>query len=285
MAEISAAVVMKLRKMSGQGMMDCKKALEDTNGNVEDAMTLLRKKGMATMEKRAGRETSEGRIVTKTEGNATVMVSLCCETDFVAKNDDFIAAADLLADYALACDCDGGQKVGDVELNGKKYDEVITELVSKTGEKTEIGDCAKYIAGENSCIGTYIHFNNKVGAIVEIEADSAAVAASEELKEAAAGVCMHISATKPLALNKDSFDPAVIAKEEEIAKEQVKDKPANIIEKIVEGKINKFLADNCLVNQKYVKNEELTVEQAVAQAAKAAGGKATIKKFTRVEIA
>jgi elongation factor Ts len=285
MAEITAATVMKLRKMSGQGMMDCKKALEETNGNLEEAMTLLRKKGLATMEKRAGRDTSEGRIVVKTLGDTVVMSSLCCETDFVAKNDDFIEAAELLADYVLACDCDGGQKVEDVELNGKKFSEVITDLVSKTGEKTEVGDCAKYQVGKNCCIGTYVHFNNKIGAIVEIEAGDEAVAASEQLKTIANDVCMHITATKPLALNKDSFDADVIEKERAIATEQVKDKPANIIEKIVDGKINKFLADNCLVNQKFVKNEEITVEQAVAQAAKAAGGQAVIKRFERLEIA
>ncbi len=285
MAEISAAAVMKLRKMSGQGMMDCKKALEETNGDMEEAMTLLRKKGLATMAKRAGRETSEGRIVVKSQGDVTVMASLCCETDFVAKNDDFNVAAELLADYALACNCCAGQDVNEVELNGRKFSDIITELVSKTGEKTEVGDCIKYKAGENCYVGTYIHFNNKAAAIVEIETSGAAVAASPLLKEVASGACMHICATKPLALNKDSFDPAVIAKEREIAADQVKDKPANIIEKIVDGKINKFLADNCLVNQKYVKNEELTVEQAVAQAAKAAGGTAVIKRFSRVEIA
>jgi elongation factor Ts len=285
MAEITAAAVMKLRKMSGQGMMDCKKALQETDGNVDEAMTMLRKKGLATMEKRAGRDTSEGRIVVKTEGNTTAMASLCCETDFVAKNDDFIAASELLADCVLACDCDGGQNVADVEINGKKFSEVITDLVSKTGEKTEVGDCAKFTAGANSFVGTYIHFNNKIGAIVEIEADSAEVAASDEIKNVANDVCMHISATKPLALNKDSFDPEIIEKERSIAADQVKDKPANIIDKIVDGKINKFLADNCLVNQKFVKNEDMTVEQTVAAAAKAAGGTAVVKRFERIEIA
>jgi elongation factor Ts len=282
MAEITAAAVMKLRKMSGQGMMDCKKALTETNGNVEEAMTMLRKKGLATMEKRAGRDTSEGKIVVKTEGNATVMVSLCCETDFVAKNDDFIATADMLADAAMANGCDD---LANTDVSGKKFSTIITDLVSKTGEKTEIGDCVKYEAGANSCVGTYIHFNNKIGAIVEIEANDASVASSEEVKSIASDVCMHISATKPLALNKDSFDAEILEKERAIAAEQVKDKPANIIDKIVDGKMNKFLADNCLVNQKFVKNEEVTVEQAVSQAAKAAGGTAVIKRFARIEIA
>ncbi len=285
MAEITAATVMKLRKMSGQGMMDCKKALKDTNGDIDEAMNILRKKGMATMEKRAARDTSQGRIVVKTAGETTVMASLCCETDFVAKNEDFIDAANLLCDYVLKCDCDGGEKIEDVEIDGKKFETVITDLVSKTGEKTEIGDCVKYKAGENSCIGSYIHFNNKVGAIVELEASDAATAKSEELKKIAEDICMHISALNPMALNKDNVDPEAIEKEKAIAAEQVQNKPANIIDKIVEGKINKFLSENCLVNQKFVKNEELTVEQAVAQAAKAAGGTASIKRFDRIEIA
>lgn len=284
MAEITAAAVMKLRKMSGQGMMDCKKALQENDGDIDAAMTMLRKKGLATMEKRAGREASEGKVVCKVDGDTTVMVSLCCETDFVAKNDDFVATANLLADHALASDDCSAEALGNGEINGKKFAEIITELVSKTGEKTEIGDCAKFTAGGNSMVGTYIHFNDKTGAMVEIEANSADIAASDAVKQAATDICMHITATKPMALDKDSFDPEILEKEKAIAKEQVKNKPENIIDKIVEGKMNKFLADNCLVNQKFVKNEDLTVEKALAEAAKQAGGEAKIKKFVRIEI-
>jgi elongation factor Ts len=285
MAEITAATVMKLRKMSGQGMMDCKKALQETNGDLDEAMTLLRKKGLATMEKRSGRDTAEGRVVTRTEANTTILASLCCETDFVAKNDDFIELSEKMLDYAAACDCQSGQKLEDVELNGEKFSDLITVLVSKTGEKTEIGDCEKFTAGENSYVGTYIHFNNKVAGMVEIECDSPKTAASQEIKDIANGVCMHITAAKPEALNKDDFDKEDLAREESIARDQVKDKPANIIDKIVEGKINKMLSERCLINQKYVVNEEMTVEDAVNAAAKAAGGKAKIKRFARIEIA
>ena len=273
MAGISAADVMKLRKMSGQGMMDCKQALAETGGDVEEAMTLLRKKGLATMAKRAGRDTTEGKVVTKTEGNTTVMVSLCCETDFVAKNDDFIAVAEMLADVALKSEL--GADLNDADVNGKKFSEVITELVSKTGEKTEIGNWSKMTSDDNSVIGTYVHFNDKTGAMVKITCDSK----SEDLVTVANEICMHITATKPLSLDKDNFDPEVIAKETEIAREQVKDKPAQIIDKIVEGKINKIIADNCLVNQKFVKNEEVTVEQA----AKKAGGTKVVD-FARITI-
>ncbi len=284
MSEITAAAVMKLRKMSGQGMMDCKNALKETNGDVEKAMEILRKKGLATMAKRAARDTSEGRVVVKSKDNATVMVSLCCETDFVAKNDDFVATADKLADIAFAAAEMSAEALGAVDCDGKPFSEVITELVSKTGEKTEIGDCAKFSAGDNGFVATYTHFDDKSGAMVEIECDSASTASNEDLKRVASEICMHITAVKPVSLDKDSFDPEIIEKEKAIAAEQVKDKPANIIEKIIEGKINKFLSDNCLVNQKFVKNEDLTVEQALSAAAKAAGGEAKIKRFTRVEI-
>lgn len=287
MAEITAAAVMKLREMSGQGMMDCKKALQETNGNVEEAMTLLRKKGLATMEKRAGRETSEGKIVVKksADGKTVVMCSLCCETDFVAKNDDFIATANILADYTLASQECTPEAIANSVLDGKPLSELITVLVSKTGEKTEIGDCAKYTIAGNGLVGTYIHFNDKVGAIVEIETDSQAVADNDEVKQVASDICMHITANKPLGVDTSSIDPELLAKEKAIAAEQVKDKPANIIDKIVEGKISKFLAENCLVAQKFVKNEDMTVEQALNQAAKKAGGSAKIKRFVRIEIA
>ena len=285
MAEITAAAVMKLRKMSGQGMMDCKKALAETNGDVEEAMTVLRKKGLATMAKRAGRDTSEGKVIAKTQNNVTVMVSLCCETDFVAKNDDFNATADKLVEIAFGTEEMTPEALGATVCDGKPFSEVITDLVSKTGEKTEIGDCAKMTASDTTLVGTYIHFSEKTGAMVEIETSGADVASNEEVKSIANDICMHITAIKPMSVNKDSFDQSVLAKEEEVARDQVKDKPAQIIDKIVEGKINKFLADNCLVNQKFVKNEDMTVEQALSSAAKTAGGTAKVKSFVRIEIA
>ena len=141
MAEISAAAVAKLRKMSGQGMMDCKKALGETDGDLDKAMELLRKKGLATLAKRAERATSEGRVVCKISGKTAVIASLCSETDFVAKNDDFVAAADLLADCGFKAAADSGAQVLlDTEINGRKFSEILTDVVSKTGEKVEVGD-------------------------------------------------------------------------------------------------------------------------------------------------
>ena len=283
MAEITAATVMKLRKMSGQGMMDCKKALGETDGDLDAAMQLLRKKGLATLEKRAGRDTSEGKVLCDVSDDCktAVMVSLCCETDFVAKGEDFGTAADQLLACGLKAAADEGpEALLNEEVDGKKYSELLTDLVSKTGEKTEVGDFVRLKC--NGTIGAYVHFNDKVGAMVDVETDSDTTA--QAVQTVANEICMHIAAMNPGALDKDSFDPAVIEKERAVAAEQVKDKPANIIDKIVDGKIGKFLKDNCLVDQVFVKDDSKTVGQALDDAAKAAGGQAKIKRFVRVEI-
>ncbi|MHC4370770.1 MAG: translation elongation factor Ts [Planctomycetota bacterium] len=287
MADISAAMVMKLRKMSGQGMMDCKKALQETNGDVEQAMDLLRKKGLATLAKRAGRETSEGLVVNKTsdDGKTSVLATLCCETDFVAKSDAFVASAQALADYAMACTADeGAEKVLETAVDGKTYSDLLTETVSKTGEKTEVGDYTKYTLDGPGLISTYIHFNHKVGTMVQIETGDDATAGAEAIKQTATDIAMHITATKPLALDKGQIDPAMIEQEKAIFAEQVKNKPAEIVDKIVEGKMKKFFAENCLLQQAFVKDDSKTVEQVLADAAKEAGGQAKITRFVRFEV-
>ena len=287
MAEISAATVMKLRKMSGQGMMDCKKALQETDGNIDQAMDSLRKKGLATLAKRAERETSEGLVVCKSspDGKTSVLATLCCETDFVAKSDGFVATAKTLTDYALACPADqGAENILESVVDGKKFSDILTETVSKTGEKTQVGDYAKYQLDGPGLISTYIHFNNKVGTMVQIETSDDNVAAADVLKQTACDIAMHITATKPLALNKDEIDSEVIEREKSIFAEQVKNKPANIIEKIVEGKIRKFFAENCLLDQPFVKDDSKSVAEILADAAKQAGGEATIKRCVRFEV-
>jgi len=287
MADISAAMVMELRKMSGQGMMDCKKALQETDGDVQKAMDLLRKKGLATLAKRAGRATSEGLVVDKSsdDGKTTILATLCCETDFVAKSDDFIKTAETMADFALACEADeGAENLLETEIDGKKFSDLLTETVSKTGEKTEVGDYAKYKLDGPGLICTYIHFNHKVGTMLQIETGDDATAQSEAINQIASDIAMHITATKPLALDKDQIDPETTEREKAIFAEQVKDKPAQIIDKIVDGKMKKFFAENCLLQQAFVKDDSKTVEQVLAEAARQAGGQAGIKRFVRFEV-
>ncbi|MHC4158331.1 MAG: translation elongation factor Ts [Planctomycetota bacterium] len=287
MVEISASLVMKLRKMSGQGMMDCKGALVEAKGDIEEAMAILRKKGLATLAKRAGRETSEGMVVSRMgeDGKVAVLASLCCETDFVARSDDFVATAEALADCALSCSADeGAENILETAVEGGKFGEVLTETISKTGEKMEVGDYAKFKLAGCGLISIYVHFNKKVGTMVEIETSDEATASADMIKRTAADIAMHITATKPLALDKEGIGSEIVEREKAIFAGQVKDKPANIIEKIIEGKLKKFFAENCLLEQGFVKDDSKTVSQVLAEAGKEAGGEAKITRFVRFEV-
>jgi elongation factor Ts len=285
MAEISASIVMKLRKLSGQGMMDCKKALEDSGGDMEKALDTLRKKGLATMAKRADKETSEGRLykALSADGRTAALSMLCCETDFVAKNDDFTAACEKLAKASLLATADqGAENLANTVVDGQKITDIITELVSKTGEKTQIGDYIRYRLSGPGVIGSYVHFNSKVGTLVEVEASDDNTA--NAVKTIADGIAMHVTAMNPVGLDRDSVDPATVAREREIATEQVKDKPANMVAKIVDGKMAKYFKENCLIDQPFVRDDTKTVSEALTQAAKTAGGTAKVKRFVRFEI-
>ncbi len=285
MADISAALVAKLRKMTGQGMMDCKKALQEADGDIDKAVEILRKKGLAVLAKRAGRQTSEGLLVTTQADNWASLATLCCETDFVAKSNDFLAAVDAMKNYMAVCKADSNpDSLLETEVDGKKFSAIVTETVSKTGEKMAVGDYARFTLPGPGLIGTYIHFNGKVGAMVEIETDNNDISAADALKQTASDLAMHITATKPLALDKDSIDPKAVEQEKAIFAEQVKNKPPNIIDKIVEGKIKKFYVENCLLEQPFVKDDSKSVAQVLADAAKQAGGQAKIKRFVRFDV-
>ena len=287
MAEIAASVVVKLRKMSGQGMMDCKKALEEANGDMDKAMDILRKKGLATLAKRAERETSEGAVISwqSPDGKEAALATLCCETDFVAKSDDFLQLARDIGDYIGSTAAnEGAQSVLQTVVAGKTFQEVLTEVVSRTGEKMQVGDYARFRLEGAGLIGTYVHFNNKVGTMVQIETSDAQVAQAPALKQAALDIAMHITASKPLALNAASLDPEMVEREKAIYAAQVQNKPPQVVERIVEGKLKKFYSDYCLLEQPFVKDDSKTVAQVLAEAAKQAGGTASIKQFVRFEV-
>ncbi len=287
MAEIEASQVVKLRQVTGQGMMDCKKALAESGGDMDKAVEILRKKGLATLAKRAERETKEGLIVSKmsADGKTAALAALCCETDFVSRSDDFTKAAETLAQCALTCPADEGiDNVLATTFGGRKFGDILTEIVSKTGEKTQVGDFAKYKLTGPGLITIYVHFNKKVGAMVEIDADNDATAKADSIKRIASDIAMHITATKPLALDEKGISAETIEQEKSIAAAQIKGKPANIIDKIVEGKMKKFFAENCLLLQPFVKDNTKTVSQVLAEAAKQAGGQACVKRFVRFEV-
>ncbi len=287
MAEISASVVVKLRKMSGQGMMDCKKALEEANGDMDKAMEILRKKGLATLARRAERETTEGAVVSwqSQDAKEAALATLCCETDFVAKSDDFVQLARDIRDYIGSTKgAQGAQSVLQTIIAGRTFQEVLTEVVSKTGEKMQVGDYARFRLEGAGIIGTYVHFNNKVGSMVQIETSDAKVAQAPSIKQAALDIAMHITASKPIALDVASLDPQVVEREKAIYAAQVQNKPPQVVNRIVEGKLKKFYSDYCLLEQPFVKDDSKTVQQMLAEAAKQAGGQASIRQFVRFEV-
>ena len=256
MAKITAADVNKLRKMTGAGMMDCKKALVEAEGDFDKAIEILRKKGQKVAAKRADRDSSEGAAIAKVNGSQSsgVIISLNCETDFVAKNDSFVTLANELAELAL--DFNDKDAFLGASFNGMTVAEKLTEQTGVIGEKIEIGSFAKLDA---PFVGSYIHAGNKIATLVGLSSsvDGAAQAAKD--------VAMQAAAMNPVALNEEGVDQATIDKEIEIAKDQLRQegKPEDMLENIAKGKLKRFFKDNTLVNQAFIKDSKQSVAQYV----------------------
>lgn len=273
---ISAADVNKLRQMTGAGMMDCKKALTEAGGNFEEAIVILRKKGQKVSSSRADREANEGAVVTLTNSDATfgVLVALTCETDFVAKNEEFVALANQIAALALENNINSTEALMEVKIDGLALTEKLIEYTGKIGEKISIG---RYETIAAPGVVTYVHSNNKLGVLVALNQ-----AASAEAILAGKDAAMQIAAMNPVAVDKNDVDPTIIEREIEIGKDQARQegKPENIIEKIALGKLNKFYQDNTLLNQAFVKDGSMTVAQMLDKAAKGL----SVTAFKRIAI-
>lgn len=253
-ANISATDVKKLREMTGAGMMDCKKALKESEGDFEKAVEFLRKKGQKVSAKRADRDANEGVVVAlisedKTKG---VIVKLSCETDFVAKGEDFVNFTNKAAELALQNFPDSREDLLKVDMDGLSLKERVTELVGKINEKIELDTYEKL---EAAMVSPYIHMGNKAAVLVGLNK------ASDDIYDAGRDVAMQVAAMKPVAVDKDNVDQSIIDKEVEIGKEQARQegKPEQIIEKIAMGKLNKFFKENTLLNQQFVKDSNETV--------------------------
>lgn len=273
---ITAQEVNKLRQMTGAGMMDCKKALTEANGDFDLAIDNLRKKGQKVSASRADRETSEGAVFVQTNADASegVLVALGCETDFVGKNQDFQQLGQTILDIAVK------NKPADKEAlkqaktsEGLSVEEKITELVGKIGEKIEILAYER-MSGEK--VIPYIHSNNKLGVMVALST------VGGDYEEAGKSVAMQIAAMNPVAVDRSGVDASTIEKELEIARDQVRaeGKPENMIDKIAQGKLNKFYKDNTLLEQQFVKDNSQTVEKYLDSVNKGM----TVTKFKRVQI-
>ncbi len=252
MANITAAEVNKLRKSTGAGMMDCKKALVESEGDFEKAIEILRKKGQKVAANRADRDSSEGAAIAKVNEDSTrgVIISLNCETDFVAKNDTFVQLATDLADIALATS--SKEEFLAADYKGNSVQDKLTEQTGVIGEKIEIG---AYKSLEAPFVGSYIHAGNKIAVLTGLSKD---VPGAEEV---AKNVSMQAAAMNPVALNEEGVDQSIIEKEIEIAKDQLREegKPEEMLDNIAKGKIKRFFKDNTLVNQDYIKDNKMSV--------------------------
>ena len=273
MSKISAADVNKLRKATGAGMMDCKKALVEAEGDFDTAVEVLRKKGQKVAANRADRDSSEGAVIARVNDDATVgvIVSVNCETDFVAKNESYVTLANQLADVALAHDSIDSFLAAD--FNGMSVADKLTEQTGVIGEKIEIGGFERL---EGAFVGSYIHAGNKIATLTSLSAgvDGAA--------EAAKNVAMQAAAMNPIALNEEGVDAATIEKEIEIAKDQLRQegKPEAMLDNIAKGKLKRFFKDNTLVNQAYIKDGK----QSVSDYVKSVDAELSVTGFKRVAL-
>lgn len=270
---ISAADVNKLRLQTGAGMMDCKKALTESNGDFEAAVDYLRKKGAKIAANRADRESKEGVVIAKSTGKSGIVLSVNCETDFVAKNADFIAFATSVIDTAIANNVTTLEALLGLKLGNVTVADALIEQTGKIGEKIEITQFAT-LTGEK--VVPYIHAGYKLGVLVALSADGA------KMDEAGKDVAMQIAAMSPVAVDKDGVDARTIERELEIAKEQIRaeGKPEDMVEKIAQGKLNKFYKDMTLLNQEFVKDGSKTVAQMLNEVQK----DLTVTAFKRIAL-
>jgi elongation factor Ts len=274
MTEITAALVGKLREITNAGLMDCKKALVEANGDLNAAVDILRKKGVATAAKKASREAREG-VITQCilpGSRVGVLVEINCETDFVAKNETFRAFCDEVA-----------KKLASNPGVDLEADRVAT--VAKIGENIRISRHQRFDVTGNGMVAAYIHTGAKVGVLVEVGAGKESTVANDEFKQLVRDITLQIAAAHPMAVSREQVDPALVAKEKEIAAEQVKNKPPQAIAKIVEGKLDKFFQSVCLLDQGFVKkNSEITVKEHVAGVTKQLGDEIVVRRFIRFQV-
>lgn len=280
MASFSTKDIKSLRQKTGVGILDCKDALEKANGDIDKAIDILREKGIAKAAKKADRVAAEGIVLAKIEGEKGVLLEINSETDFVAKNEKFQNLANEIAETILENSPNNLDELGSCKIKDKNLTvtEAIQEGVLVLGENIKV----RRFALMNGVLSSYIHANGNIGVMVKFETD---LAQKDGFSEYARNVAMHIAAAYSKYLDSNSVPSDVLEKEKQILEKQMADsnKPANIVQKIVEGKLNKFYEEFCLLNQKYVKNDELTILKYSNETAKELNGSIKIVDFIRME--
>lgn len=282
---ITAAQINELRKATGAGMLDCKKALEEVGGNMEQAIDYLRKKGLAAASKKAGRAATEGMVATalSADGKKGVLVEINSETDFVAKNDKFQDFVKQVADHVLQknpADMDALLAQNFAGDESKTVQALLTEAIAIIGENMQIRRFVNYSVTGNGMVASYIHAGGKIGVLVEAAFDGTA---DERLAACLRDVAMHVAAASPSYLQRSEVPADVLEREKEIYRDKARQtgKPDNIIEKIIEGQVNKFYADICLVEQAFVKDPDKSVQKYLDETGKNLGGTISLTRFTK----
>jgi elongation factor Ts len=287
MSQISAAQVKDLRERTGAGMMDCKSALTEANGDVEEAVKVLRKKGLAAASKKAGRIASEGIVEALVEGSKGVLIEVNSETDFVAKTDDFKGLVEGLATLIASSGVDSVEALnasawpGDTE--GRNVQQIVAEKIGKIGENISVRRFVRYETPAGAALGSYVHGGGRIGVLVEVLSEGGDQARAAEL---ARDVAMHVAAAEPRFLGRQEVTEADLATEREIARDQAikSGKPENIAEKIVAGKMEKFYGEACLLEQPYIRDDKSTVSQHLARQGKEHGCTYRVTRFTRYKL-
>ncbi len=284
---ITAAMVKELRDKTGAGMMDCKKALTENNGDVDAAIKFLREKGLAAAAKKAGRVAAEGLVGTFIEGNVAALCEVNCETDFVAKNDDFQGLVGDLAEHvAKKAPAKMDDLMGQPFLknDGQSVEALVTEKISTIGEKISVRRFERYDDGD--AYGAYLHSGGKIGVLVKLNLSDKGKASDDNVQNLARDIAMHVASEAPLAITRDDLDPNVVQNEKEIFVAQAKEqgKPDNIIEKMVVGKVNKFIAESCLADQAFIKDPDVKVKNLVENVGKEVGTDISIGGFVRFKV-
>lgn len=286
MADINPAVVKALREKTNAGMMDCKRALTEAGGNIEKAEALLRQKGIASAGKKASRHAKEGAVVSfiQPTGKTGVLVEINCETDFVAKNDIFTKfVKEITAEIAAS----GAESVPALleaaGSTGVLFKDAIAATIAALGENIVIRRFARFqiAEGNGGLVASYIHLQGKVGVLAEINCGNEATAKSDGFRELVKDITLQVAAAHPVVVSRDQVDAALVASEREIYKAQVQGKPENIVEKIVDGKMDKFYSTACLLEQACIKNPDITVKDLVAAKEKELSDKISIVRFVR----
>ena len=281
MANITASMVKELREMTGAGMMECKKALAEAEGDLEKAVDVLRTRGLAAVAKKAGRATNEGTVMALVSDDCTVgaVVELNCETDFVGMNEKFKAYAEKVAKAAIASKAADVEALMAAEIEGETVEAVVTDCIHVMGENTQL---ARVAVVEAAGVASYIHGGGKIGVLVSFDVEGVDTA-SDEFKQYGRDVAMQVAAVNPVAATRDAVPADVVEHEKAIYMAQAAEsgKPENIQEKMATGRLEKFFKENCLTEQAFVKNPDQTVAQYVEECAKALGGTVAVKGFVR----